>query len=71
METKPYLSVIIPAYREADRIGKNLMEIENYLASKTYEYEVLVVTDGSPDDTAAVARTFANQVNNLRDQEGI
>jgi glycosyltransferase involved in cell wall biosynthesis len=63
---KPYLSVIVPAYREADRIGKNLVEIENYLASKNYTYEVLVVTDGSPDNTAEVARGFANKVKNLR-----
>ena len=66
METKPYLSVIVPAYREADRIGKNLLEIENYLDAKTYDYEVVVITDGSPDETAAVARTFADKVKNLR-----
>jgi len=66
MENKLYLSVIIPAYREADRIGKNLIEINDYLSSKKYTYEILVVTDGSPDDTVAVARTFADKVNNLR-----
>lgn len=65
METKPYLSVIIPAYREADRIGKNLMEIENYLSTKDYTYEVLVVTDGSPDKTAEIARSHSDKVNNL------
>ena len=66
MEEKPYLTVIIPAYREADRIGKNLLEIENYLGSKDYSYEVLVVTDGSPDNTPEVARSFADRVKNLR-----
>ena len=66
MEEKPYLSVIIPAYREAERIGKNLLEIEEYLTAKNFSYEVLVVTDGSPDNTADVARGFAGKVKNLR-----
>jgi len=66
MEQKPYLSVIIPAYREAERIGKNLIAIENFLATKNYSYEVLVVTDGSPDATAEIARSHSDKVKNLR-----
>jgi dolichyl-phosphate beta-glucosyltransferase len=65
-DERPYLSVIIPAYREADRIGKNLFEIQDYLSHKNYSYEILVVTDGSPDDTAEVARGFTDKVKNLR-----
>ena len=65
-EQNPYLSVIIPAYREVGRIEKNLLEIEKYLANKNYLYEVLVVTDGSPDNTPAVARSFSDKVKNLR-----
>jgi dolichyl-phosphate beta-glucosyltransferase len=61
-----YLSVIIPAYREADRIGKNLMEIQDYLVSKNYSYEILIVTDGSPDNTPAVAQSFVDKIPNLR-----
>lgn len=66
METKPYLSVIIPSYKEGKRIGVNLLEIEKYLSSKGYSYEVLVVVDGSPDDTAEVAKGYADRVKNLR-----
>ncbi len=65
-ESRIYLSVIIPAYREADRIGKNLVEINDYLSAKKYTYEILVVTDGSPDDMVAVAKTFVDKINNLR-----
>lgn len=65
-ENNPYLSVIIPAYREADRIEKNLIEIQDYLAAKDYTYEILVVTDGSPDNTPEVARSFAGKIKNLR-----
>ncbi|OGI17396.1 MAG: hypothetical protein A2Z52_01950 [Candidatus Moranbacteria bacterium RBG_19FT_COMBO_42_6] len=63
---RPYLSVIVPAYREADRIGKNLLEIQDYLSKKNYSYEILVVTDGSPDNTPEVASGFADKVKNLR-----
>ncbi len=66
MENKPYLSVIIPAYKEGERIGRNLLETEKYLKSKNIDYEVLVVVDGSPDNTAEVARNYSQQINNLR-----
>jgi dolichyl-phosphate beta-glucosyltransferase len=66
MEQRPYLSVIIPSYKEGKRIGHNLLEIENYLSSKEYTYEVLVVVDGSPDETAEIARSHGDRVKNLR-----
>lgn len=66
MEKRPYLSVIIPSYKEGKRIGVNLLEIEKYLSSKEYSYEILVVVDGSPDDTAEVARGYADRVRNLK-----
>lgn len=65
MENQPYLSVIIPAYKEGERIGRNLLEIEKYLNGKNYEYEVLVVVDGSPDNTAEVAANYKQHVRNL------
>lgn len=66
MEKQPHLSVIIPAYREGERIGRNLLEIEKYLSRQNFDYEVLVVTDGSPDNTAEVARNYASHIANLR-----
>jgi len=66
MEQKPYLSVIISAYKEAKRIGENLLEMEKYLSTKNFTYEVVVVVDGSPDNTAEVTRGYANRVKNLR-----
>lgn len=61
-----YLSVIVPAYREAERMGRNLLEIHNFLSQKGYSYEILVITDGSPDSTPEVARSFMDKVKNLR-----
>ena len=64
--TQPYISVIIPAYKEGTRILKNLAEIEAYFKEKDYSYEVLVVIDGSPDNTDQVVNTFAGRLSQLR-----
>jgi len=66
MENKPYLSVIIPAYKEGERIGRTLLEIEKYLSRRSFNYEVLVVDDGSPDNTSEIAGNYSAQVRNLR-----
>lgn len=66
MEQELYLSVIIPAYKEQDRIGDTLKSIEDYLSLRPWNYEVLVVLDGSPDNTGEVAKGFIGKVTNLR-----
>jgi len=66
MENQPYLSVVIPAYKEGERIGRTLLEIEKYFNDKNYEWEIIIVVDGSPDNTAEISRNYANQVRNLR-----
>lgn len=65
-KNKPYLSVVIPSYKEGKRLGANLKEIENYLKKKSFDYEVIVIVDGSPDNTAEVARSHKDKVKNLR-----
>lgn len=54
-----YLSVIIPAYNEADRIPKTLKIISSYLERQPYSYEILVVCDGPKDRTADVVRDLS------------
>jgi len=52
------LSVVIPAYNEARRILPYLQAIAAYMGRRGLSYEILVVDDGSQDDTAMlVART--------------
>lgn len=57
----PALSVIIPAYNEAARIGPSLEEITAYLRSQPHSWELIVVDDGSRDETAeVVSRTIGS-----------
>ena len=49
------LTLLVPAFNEGDRIERNLQEMEKALAGKGVEYEIVVVDDGSRDDTAAAA----------------
>lgn len=55
---QPYLSVVIPAYNEARRIGATLKKVTEYLEGQEYTSEILVVDDGSQDQTVAVVAAF-------------
>lgn len=55
----PYLSLIIPAYNEGTRLGQTLRAVADYLQAQAYSWELLVVDDGSLDDTLPLARAFA------------
>ncbi len=54
-----YLSVIIPTYNEERRIGKTLTAIRDFLDKQNYDYEVLVVDDGSTDTTCGIVNIIA------------
>ena len=56
------LSVIIPAYNEEKRIGPTLADIYNFLKSKKWDYEIIVVDDGSKDKTTQVAKNNAEEI---------
>lgn len=66
MHATPYLSVIIPAYNEAKRIGRTLDIIYTYLSNQPYSWELLVVMDGSQDNTLQVVEQFAADKNGIR-----
>src|SRR3712207_5529033 len=51
------LSIVVPAYNESARIGKTLRELLAYLEDQPGGGEVIVVDDGSKDDTSRVAET--------------
>jgi dolichyl-phosphate beta-glucosyltransferase len=56
----PTLSVIIPAYDESRRIGETLERVIEYLDRAWAAYELIVVDDGSRDDTAALVARYAD-----------
>lgn len=66
MPNKPFLSVIIPAYNEEKRISRTLLAIDHYLAKQNYDYEIVVVNDGSKDKTADLIRSFQKIIKDLR-----
>ncbi len=56
---KCYLSIVVPAYNEQDRLPDTLVAIADYLKTREFSHELLVVDDGSRDNTRDVVREFA------------
>lgn len=63
---KPYLSIIIPAYNESKRLPLTLIDIDKRLSDVDYAYEILVMSDGSRDNTAEVAEKMSGHIKNLK-----
>jgi dolichyl-phosphate beta-glucosyltransferase len=63
---QPYLSVIIPAYNEAERLPTTLVSVDAYLSSAEYPYEIIVVDDGSKDKTADIVERMAKTIKHLK-----
>ncbi|HVH87152.1 MAG TPA: dolichyl-phosphate beta-glucosyltransferase [Terriglobales bacterium] len=55
----PYYSIIVPAFNEAERIAASLQHILDYIAESQWSAEIIVVNDGSSDNTAAVVQEFS------------
>ncbi len=52
---KPDVSIVIPAYNESERLGEPLKTILEFVSTNVLNAEVIIVDDGSSDDTAKVA----------------
>ncbi len=63
---KIHLSVVIPAYNEGKKLPHTLPKMYDYLKQQSYNWEILVVSDGSKDNTAQVIRDLSSQIENLR-----
>ena len=61
----PTYSIVIPAYNESERIALTLERILAHVRERDWSAEILVVNDGSSDDTADIVRRFAEQHGNL------
>ncbi|WP_141631584.1 glycosyltransferase family 2 protein, partial [Rhodopirellula baltica] len=62
----PSITLILPAYNEAEVIADAIMEADSALSSITHRYEIIVVDDGSSDATAEIVREFAKFIHSLR-----
>lgn len=62
----PTYSIVIPAYNERARIGATIEKVLSYVHSQGWDAEVVVVNDGSRDNTAEIVQSFAAKYPALR-----
>src|SRR5271165_519401 len=59
-------SIVIPAYNESARLGATLEKVLAYVRQRAWDAEVIVVNDGSRDNTAEIVRAFAKDNSAVR-----
>lgn len=62
----PTYSIVIPAYNESERLGGTLERVLAYVRDRGWNAEVIVVNDGSQDNTEEIAQHFAEREPRLR-----
>ena len=55
----PFCSIVIPCYNESTQIFSTLSTIKEYMDSKKYTWEIIVVDDGSEDNTRKIVSSFS------------
>ncbi len=60
------ISIVIPAYNEEERLPTTLRTIIDYFENLSKDYEIIVVDDGSQDNTAEIAQHFNPRVNVIK-----
>lgn len=63
--TTPFLSIIIPAHNEANRLPRTLEQVFSFLKTQPYPSEVIVVENGSTDNTLELAGAFLKDHSNF------
>lgn len=62
---RDFLSVVIPAYNEERRIADTLKRVSTYLVESIGQYEIIVVDDGSTDNTASVVKALSRELGKI------
>lgn len=60
------ISIIIPAYNEATRISSTIKEVWGYANRKFEYFEIIVVNDGSTDDTDEIVSSLAESMAHVK-----
>ncbi len=66
--SKPFISIVLPCYNEEVILRLNLNTVINYLESKgdKYQWEIVIIDDGSKDKTGMIADDYEKQYPNIR-----
>lgn len=64
--TVPELSVFLPAYNEQENIEKTIADADKVLKKVAKKYEILVVNDGSKDNTGAIVKKIMKKNSHVR-----
>jgi dolichyl-phosphate beta-glucosyltransferase len=60
------LSVVVPAFNEADRLGSSVQRVRDYLTGRDVRFEIVLVNDGSTDGTGALMAELAKLMPEVR-----
>lgn len=68
LTSKPFVSIVAPCYNEEAILPGNLNTILTYMDSNSYKYqwEIIIINDGSKDRTGEIADNFANERREVR-----
>jgi len=66
IKRKEFISIVIPAYDESSRILATLALLSDYLSEHFKNHEIIVVNDGSRDDTVGVVLKVQKEKNSLK-----
>ena len=61
-----FLSIIIPAYNESSILENSLIKIQDFLYEKDFQYEIIIINDGSTDNTLEIANLLASKNINIK-----
>jgi dolichyl-phosphate beta-glucosyltransferase len=60
------LSVIVPAYNEEKNLAANIKKYYDYLSCQKYDFEIIIVNDGSTDSTGLIAQELTKSWPNIK-----